>query len=300
MAERPKIAAAGTVQHLQMTFDRLGVFLLTGGRVDGIFPSDQVNPNFLLGVLNAPVCDYVFRKTARPKANGWFEANKQFIEHLPIPDATQEQQDSISTRAERLQQLHTERRDLLAQVARRMEVVRYRSRPETWLFPDLTPKRELQDEAPARLEADQKRAWAKAEYERSLQARHDALGGSLRPGVSMAADFADGELTFSIDGVPAIQQIYLPDAEGEFIAAQWKLLATVFSITEKTDGKKLANALRKIGETDNVALIQQIIDLQQQISGAEAEIGAEEAALNAETYALYGLSEAEILLVEAG
>ncbi len=300
MAQRPKIAAAGTVQHLQMAYDPAGEYLLTGGRVDGIFPSERTDPYFLLGVLNGPVCDYVFRKTARPKANGWFEANKQFIEHLPIPDATQEQQNSIAARAERLQRLHSERRHLLAQVARRMQVVRKRPKPEIWLFPDLITKRDLQAEAPARLETDKKRAWAKAEYNRALQGRYDALGARLRPGVLMTADFENGELTFRIDGVAVIQQIFLPDAEGQFIAAQWKLLAITYSVTENSDGKRLANALRNIGHTDNPALVRQIVGLQQRISDIENSIAIEEGALNAETYTLYGLSRAEIQLVEAG
>ena len=63
----------------------------------------------------------------------------------------------------------------------------------------------------------------------------------------LAAAFFDGELSFFIDGVPVIERVFVTDADGEFIVAQWKVLATIFSITEKTDGQRLANASAEAG-----------------------------------------------------
>ena len=176
---------------------------------------------------------------------------------------------------------------MLADINRRLCVVRRRSKPETWLFPDLTPKRNLQNDAPARLEAAEKREWAAKRFQQALDGRLSALGTRLRTAVAIDARFENGELRFFIDGVPVIEKIFLGDAEGEFILAQWKLLATTFSVTEKTDGRKLANALRRIGQSDNTALVNQIVDLQRRLTQIEEEIGTEESAVNLLCYQLY-------------
>ena len=55
---------------------------------------------FLLGVLNAPVVNYVFRRIAKAKRGGYFEANRQYLEPLPIPMANASEQ-ARSPRAQR-------------------------------------------------------------------------------------------------------------------------------------------------------------------------------------------------------
>ena len=154
--------------------------------------------------------------------------------------------------------------------------------------------------APAHLDRAERRAWAKKEREDELNGRLERLGESLRPGVSMDASFEDGELRFFIDGVPAIERVFLRPDEGVFVLAQWKLIASSFSITESTTGKKLADALRKVALTAPDAVREQIIDRERALSAIEAEIAAAEAEMNARVYRLYGLTEEEIRLVEAG
>jgi hypothetical protein len=78
-----------------------------------------------------------------------------------------------------------------------------------------------------------------------------------------------------------IDRIFVDTAEGEFMVAQWKLLAATFVIAEKTDGKKFTNALRKLVVADNTALVQQIITLEAELSGLEANIARQEAEMNA-------------------
>ena len=68
-----------------------------------------------------------------------------------------------------------------------------------------------------------------------------------------------------IDGVPVANRIFVSAEEGEFILAQWKVLAATFTVTEKTDGKKLANGLRKLTVADNIAVVQQIIALEREL-----------------------------------
>jgi hypothetical protein len=165
------------------------------------------------------------------------------------------------------------------------------------LFVGLTPKRDLIAEAPVRLDADKKREWAEQRYDLDLAARYDAISARLSPGASLSPAFTEGELSVAVDGVPIIDRIFVDAAEGEFILAQWKLLAATFAITEKTDGKKLANALRKLVVADNPALVQQIIALEAELSKLEADIAGQEAAMNALINRLYGLTEAEVQMV---
>lgn len=292
-----KLFAGGTVPHLRFSLDESGLFFLTGGRVDGIVPSETCDPWFLLGVLNGKVADFVFRRIGRVKSGGFFEANKQFIAPLPIPLASPDDQVSIATKAKALQAAHTARRDLLIEIERRFSSARFRNKPETWLFPDLKSKRDLLAQAPARLDAEKKREWAEQRYDLDLASCHDSISARLKPGASMSASFEKGELCLSIEGIPVVERIFVDTAEGEFIVAQWKVLCSTFSITEKTDGKKLANALRKLAVADNPALVAQIIDREKKLSSLETEITVKEREMETLLDQIYGLTEAEVRVI---
>lgn len=298
--ETAKLIVPRLVTNAGCSVDTDGQFYLDNVDVGGVAPARNVSLFWLSAIINSPTCDFVFRRISKPFRGDFRSANKQFIAPLPIPVAEDHEMQVVGARAERLQELHTRRRNLLSDIQRRMEVVPQRSKPDRWLFPDLTTKRDLQQDAPARLETAEKRDWATERYHRDLEVRRDTLGARLRPGVPMDATFENGELRFLVDGIPVIQQIFVGDAEGQFILAQWKVLASTFAVTDKTNGKKLSNALRRIGETDNAELVRQIVALQRELLGVEEQIEMEEAEMNAETYALYGLTEAEIRLVEAG
>ena len=256
------------------------------------------DPWYLLGILNSKVVDFVFRRIAKVKDGGFFEANRQFIAPLPIPPASAEDRATIAARAKALQAAHTARRDILARIERRLSATRRRNKPETWLFADLKSKYDLIADAPNRFDADKKRAWAEQRYSLDLAAIHDAITARLRPGASITAAFADGELSLSIDGVPAINRIFVDASEGEFIAAQWKVVAATFTINERTDGRKLAKALRNLAVPDNPALVQQIIALEGELSTLDADIIRQEAEMNALVNRLYGLTHAEVTLIE--
>ncbi len=269
-------------------------------RVNGSLVAEVTDPWYIVGLLNAQVPDFVFRRIGKVKEGGFFEADKQFIAPLPIPNATEEDAADIASRARDLQTVHTTRRDKLEQLARRMETIRRRSKPETWLFPDLTSKRELEAEAPGTLDAEARREWAAKRYDDAVEAKYQAVGDRLDPTAALDASFVSGELSFSIDGVPVIDRIFENDANGPFILAQWKVLATTFSITEKTTGKKLCDALRKLAANDGSPVVTQIMALQEELSALDADIARQEHEMNAAVYALYGLTAEEIALVERG
>ncbi len=298
--EIKKLIVAQTVPEMRVVFDDSATMYLNNVRVNGIIVAEEEDPWFLLGVLNANVADFVFRRIAKVKAGGFFEANKQFIAPLPIPPVSDDERALVATTAEALQSAHTARSDTLEKIARRLSAARTRNKPETWLFPELKSKRDLIADAPARLDSGGKWAWAEQRYNLDLAARYEAITSRLRPGASLAAAFKDGELSVAVAGVPIVDRIFVDDAEGEFVLAQWKLLAATFTITEKTDGKKLASALRKLVVTDNPALVQQIVALEAELSERETKISCHEAEMNACINRLYGLTEAEAQMIAKG
>ncbi len=107
---RPKLCVAQTVQNLKLFFDNEGSYYLDNVRVNGILVENDESETlwFLLGVLNSSVLNYYFQKTAKPKNNGYYEANKQFIEPLPIPLVNEESKKLIIKISKDLTDLHTD------------------------------------------------------------------------------------------------------------------------------------------------------------------------------------------------
>ena len=264
----------------------------------GIAPARGVSLWFLLAALNGRTCDYVFRRTAKPKANAFFEANKQFIAYLPIPHAPEADRAALAQDAERLQTLHSTRRDLLSDTARRLSAVQVRQCPDAWLFPDLPRIENLIVDAPRRLVGSDRRDWARTRLLSELKARHDALGEHLRPGVALSADLHRGELRFVIDGIPAVGGIFPPAAEAAFVLAQWRVIASRIEVTNRIDGKRLAAELTKVSLTAEPHMMAGIVALQEQMTAVDAEIAMTEARVNATIYRLHDLTPEEIALIE--
>jgi hypothetical protein len=118
------------------------------------------------------------------------------------------------------------------------------------------------------------------------------LGQELIAGATMDASFERGELRFFIDGVPVIERIFVNDAEGAFILAQWKVIASTFTITEKTTGKKLAEALRRVAPSSLEPLRSQVIALVETLTNTERDTATAEAEMNRRLYVLYALTPA--------
>lgn len=78
------------------------------------------------------------------------------------------------------------------------------------------------------------------------------------------------------------------------------MLATTFSITERTAGKKLCDALRKFGHGRPPPFVSRIIALERELASLDAEIARQERKMNALVHALYSLSLEEIETVEKG
>jgi hypothetical protein len=112
-------------------------------------------------------------------------------------------------------------------------------------------------------------------------------------------------LSFALRGMSGSEPILptwgiVTETEGTFIVAQWKVLATTFSITERTASKKLCDALRKLAANDGSSVVSQIMALERELASLDAEIARQEREMNALVYALYSLSAEEIEMVEKG
>ncbi len=91
-----KIGVAQTVTDLQCFMDEQGNFFINNVRVNGITPkNDKIMIKYLLGVLNSKIANFYFKLIAKPKNNGFYEANKQFIAPIPIIMASYDQQKNI-------------------------------------------------------------------------------------------------------------------------------------------------------------------------------------------------------------
>jgi len=108
------------VPNLRVCFDADGAYYINNIRVNGIAVAPGVNPWFVLGVLNAPVSDFVFRRIAAPKGGGYFEANKQYIVPLPVPHCEAARADEIGHIAQSLQTRASQRREVLDRIKRRL------------------------------------------------------------------------------------------------------------------------------------------------------------------------------------
>lgn len=297
-----KLLVPRLVYRLFTTLDSDGSRCLDNVDVNGILPHRPEDAGFLLGVINAPVMNWVWRRTSKPFQNDYRAANKQFIAPLPVPLANDAQKAEIARHAETLLTLHTRRRDLRS---RRDEQLASRqceddSRDESWLWADVKPVKDLKALAPESLSGREKTIWARAELARRLEAHLDRLDSMLQVGARLAVECTDGELGLLINGVPAIAGIVVAENDAAFVAAQWDHAVRDLHVTEKFDGKRLVRQLLLLRRTENPALARQVVDLTGEITALDGEIAAAESAMNARVYALYGLTDDEIRLVEAG
>jgi hypothetical protein len=249
-----------------------------------------------LAVLNGPVCDWVFRRIAKPKGNQYFEANRQFIAPLPIPRTDVASRNAIGTAARELQRLHSSRRDTLSDLRHRLDASPSQNRRLDFIFPTLRMARQRRVDAPRGLDVGE---WTTAAYELELAERYGTTS-KLHPEVELEASYERGELRVQADGATIIDGIFIDAAEGPFIAAQWNARLNSFSPPANNPGRSLVNMLRQLIVTDNQALRDQVIALEQEQRALKATIADNEGALNDRLYGLYGMNPIERRMIEKG
>jgi len=298
--ELAKLGVAQTVPGMRVFADPDGEFYLNNVRVNGILPVSQPDLLFLLGVLNSNVVDFVFRRTAKPKGGGYFEANKQFIAPLPIPVASDVQRADVAKRAKLLHALHTERRDRIVDLQRRLESRQCvdERREFSWLWADVGSPVSIAAEAPATLTGRERVAWARAEHGSRLIAHVERIGAMLRPGARLSVANDAGEVRFLAEGVPVVT-VYEDEVDAAFLSAQWRQLARTTNVTDRYRAKSLVKSLLGLRSTQSEPLRKQVVDLDAQVVDLDAKIEAAEREMNKYVNHLYGLTEGETRLVEA-
>lgn len=291
-----KLIVPRLVQHLKCSFDSQGRFGVDNVDVGGILPATETEPTYLMAMLNAPVCDYVFRIISKPFLNDYRSANKQFIAPLPVPNASLERRADIAALARRLQERWTDRRDLLQQATDRLSVLARARRPVRWLWPDLPTLPDMTEQAPKglRLPAD-RRKWAEERLDEMEATRVEALQAALgRPGRRQAR-FEGGELRLYGNGTVVLGRIYLDEAQGRLAEAYWHWLLLSAPLRE---AKQFAADLRRPPAPSDAPAAAQFIERVAALAEQAAAIEADERALNEALYDLYGLSPDERNLVE--
>lgn len=302
--KEPKLLVAGTAPGLRVAIDTTGEFAFMGGRVYGILPSDIENLEFLAGILNSRIADFVFKRIARPKAGGFFDIESQFLAPLPIPDATPEQRAEVGTRARGLQELHTLRRDTIAKLDQRLHSAQTApvspAPKEDWLWPAIgTPATwKRSPAAPAGLSARDLTAWAKQQHAAALQERHDTLDALLQPGATLTVTNTEDELALHIAGREALRLYDKPGTP--FLAAQWRHALRDLNVTEAFSATRLIKHLLTLRTTTEEPLRQRILALDHEITELNRTLAAKESELNAIIYSLYQLTSEEIAMVAGG
>jgi hypothetical protein len=299
-----KLLVPRLVQHLFCAVDGKGEFCIDNVDVGGIIVKESADFYFLVGILNSPVPNAVWREISKPFQNDYRSANKQFIAPLPIPKASLEHKKAVGTLAQKLQELHTLRRDKVVMVEARLtspQTTPEERRP-TWLWADVRANAaEWESNAPEQLTPRERKAWAKKAYQDRMDQHVGELAGRIGVGSNFTVELDGGELRVLANGARLVSGVFVSDAEGAFIAAQWRHALRDLNVTDKFTGKRLLKLLLELRHTDNDALRKQVIQLDLEIDSLDSEIQITESELNALIYSLYGINDpAEIQMIETG
>ncbi|WP_428628596.1 Eco57I restriction-modification methylase domain-containing protein [Sphingopyxis sp.] len=294
--EVPKLLVAQLVPHLRLTFDDGGKFYINNVRVNGILPQSG-NGWYLLGALNSPTINFVFKWLGKPKDNGYFEANKQFIAPLPIPKPGRADRAGLSALAKGMQERRTMQVDKRARLEERLAATARENWPLEKLLPDVRPVDAITEATPESVPASERKAWVDAERAAEEEAALARIDGIIRLDSEFAVILADGKLALTIDEQEAAR-VYVTEAEAALVEAQWRCIAIDTQPTGKGDAKRLIQRLRRVATRAEPAVAEQIIAIGKELAALDGVIRDDEAQLHEMTCALFNLSAEERALVE--
>ncbi len=292
----PKIIVAQLVPELRLSFDEHGKYWLDNVRVNGILPRGD-NGWFLTGVLNAPVSNYIFKWLGKPKDNGYFEANKQFIAPLPIPAANRADRAGLSALAMGMQQRSTERVGLRAALEERLSSTARATLPLERILPSIRAISAIEEERPKSVLPSDRKTWADDQRSADEEAALARIDGVIRLDSVCTVALAGGKLSFLIDD-QEVARVFVSPEEEALVEAQWRSVAIDVQPTGKGDAKRLVERLRRVAVTAEPAVAAQIIAIGQRLAKLSAVIGDDEAQLHEMTCHLFNLSDDERRLVE--
>jgi len=82
----PKIITPDLALAASYCYDVEGIYHFTGGAAGGygILPKEQINPKYLLGLLNSRLLDWFLHQSSTTFRGGYFSYESRFIKQLPI------------------------------------------------------------------------------------------------------------------------------------------------------------------------------------------------------------------------
>ncbi len=290
--DSPKVVIAGTALNIEAAVDFDGSYATNDKRVYSVY-AEKDDLYFLCAILNSAVSNFVFTRIARPKSGGYFDIETQFLAPLPVPKARPEQKADVGSRAKALQELHTKRRDKLKALEKRFETCPVKKRNEDWIFPQVGAMDHWKTKAPADMAARDKTKWAKNQRALKIEERIEGIDNRRNPSAVFYSHFVEGEMVFTVDGVPVIDKVFVNDKDGQHILTYWQHIARTTSVTEKFKAQTLINKLCATPMTENTDLAAQISTLTDEIDALDVNIAARETVLNEIIYDLYALTEEE-------
>ena len=290
------------VENLIASCDSSASCYLDNVDVGGVLIDEPATLWFVCGLLNTPVCNFVFRRISKPFRGGYLSANKQFIAPLPIPDATDSEKAAVAKLAETLQEKHTARRDEMLKLQTRLDSANCLdvSLKEDWLWADVKSVAQIKEQAPDTISAArEKTAWAKSERQRRLDIHYEKLDALLRPGMKLLAIAEDDALHVKSGDFTLLTKFGLDPDEAQFMATIWTQILRSTNVTAKFDGEKLVKKLLRFRSSEDPGLRTAIHALHTNISELDSEIAIAESEINDLVYKLYNLSGDEIELIES-
>ena len=300
----PKLIVAQTVPCMRVSYDRKGAFCLNNVRVNGILAETDETRWVLLALLNSSLLDFIFRRIAKPKDNNFFEANKQFIEPLPIARPGGAKRQRLVDLSQSLERLHSSRRDMLDRAGKRFDSHQTKvvEKDLSWIWGPNCEWREWRDEAPqmdccSHSNCVHRNDWCREKAAEFKEEKFSKLQHALdhRGGVTVGAD--DGELFLEVGSERFVEGVFAED-NAQWIAAQWRHKLRSAGSTSGRQAKRLIKSLLKLRETSNQALRETVIENDKQLGALEDEILRDESELDELVYELYGLTDEERMMVE--
>ncbi|MEO7328881.1 MAG: Eco57I restriction-modification methylase domain-containing protein, partial [Minicystis sp.] len=300
----PKLGVAQTVPEMRVFYDHEGAYCFNNVRVNAILVEDKISAYFLMGILNSRVVDFVFRRIAKSKerrpSGAYFEANKQYIAPLPIPRVSDKEKKQVASMAKELQKLHSERRNTIAAIDQRLASDQMLATPRLpkWLWADVGDVPHWSTRNNDGLKGRALTAWAKQVCDEKLAGHLAEIGDAMSYGATMCAALKDGELRFYVRDRCVISGVYVSEQEAPLILAQWRRAARDTFVSDSVNAARVVEWLLELKTTESAALIAQVRKLNDMLSTIESRIKSTERMLDDLGYALYGLTEAERLMVE--
>jgi hypothetical protein len=310
--EQPKLLVPYMITELGAHLDRgensYFINVTTGGYGVTVSPG-QIQLPYLCGLLNSRLLDFYLKQVSTNFRGGYFAANKQFLDELPIKlidpkkKAEVKLEKEIVERVEQIQAAHRQRVKLPEVLARLIahNADRVRCNLAHYLQKDFA-------------------AAVKPEI-----LIDDVQRTGFVHAISLAGDGQELTLTATVAPTAEAQPQPLPvlrlaakdDALRQFLYAGWQRFLAEHSRQKKwTKGKKaeaiyplLVNALEPLvyfnaSAGDNLRAIRELMKNvaaeagTADLAAAEAEIAKLDAEIGARVYELYGLTDDEIAVVE--